>query len=135
MATMRPHCVSGDRSRNRECAGADQPGCDVRKRTRCPQDDAEAVRWYRLAAEQGDAAAQVNLGVDVLKTDGVSPRDDAEAVRWYRLAAEQGDANAQYSLGSMYENGRGVPQDDAEAVRWYRLAAEQGNAYAQANLG
>ena len=27
-----------------------------------PQDDAEAVRWYRLAAEQGIAAAQYNLG-------------------------------------------------------------------------
>ena len=28
-----------------------------------PQDDAEAVRWYRLAAEQGHASAQYNLGV------------------------------------------------------------------------
>jgi uncharacterized protein len=28
-----------------------------------PQDDAQAVAWYRKAAEQGYAAAQVNLGV------------------------------------------------------------------------
>ena len=28
-----------------------------------PEDDAEAVRWYRLAADQGDASAQYNLGV------------------------------------------------------------------------
>ena len=28
-----------------------------------PQDDAEAVRWYRLAAEQGHAVAQFVLGV------------------------------------------------------------------------
>jgi len=28
-----------------------------------PQDYAEAVKWYRLAAEQGYAAAQFNLGV------------------------------------------------------------------------
>ncbi len=28
-----------------------------------PQDDAEAVRWSRLAAEQGDAWAQYHLGV------------------------------------------------------------------------
>ena len=27
-----------------------------------PQDDAEAVRWYRLAVVQGDADAQFNLG-------------------------------------------------------------------------
>ncbi len=28
-----------------------------------PQDYAEAVKWYRLAAEQGYAYAQYNLGV------------------------------------------------------------------------
>jgi TPR repeat protein len=28
-----------------------------------PQDHAEAVRWYRLAAEQGNAFAQFRLGV------------------------------------------------------------------------
>ena len=27
------------------------------------QSDAEAVKWYRLAADQGDAYAQNNLGV------------------------------------------------------------------------
>jgi uncharacterized protein len=28
-----------------------------------PEDDAEAVKWYRKAAEQGLAGAQFNLGV------------------------------------------------------------------------
>lgn len=28
-----------------------------------PQDHAEAARWYRKAAEQGDPDAQFNLGV------------------------------------------------------------------------
>ena len=27
-----------------------------------PKDEFEAVRWFRLAADQGDASAQVNLG-------------------------------------------------------------------------
>jgi TPR repeat protein len=27
-----------------------------------PEDDAEAVKWYRLAAEKGHADAQTNLG-------------------------------------------------------------------------
>jgi len=27
-----------------------------------PEDDAEAARWFRLAAEQGNALAQYNLG-------------------------------------------------------------------------
>ena len=81
------------------------------------EDAAEAVRWYRLSAEQGDARAQYNLGSMYLDGRGVA-QDDAEAVRWYRLSAEQGDAQALYALGWAYLNGRGVAQDDAEAVRW-----------------
>ena len=27
-----------------------------------PQDDVQAVKWYRLAADQGNASAQYNLG-------------------------------------------------------------------------
>ena len=36
-----------------------------------PQDDAEAVRWYWLAADQGDAGAQYNLGVSYANGEGV----------------------------------------------------------------
>ncbi len=81
-----------------------------------PEDDAEAVRWYRLGTEQGNAAAQLNLGLMYDNGEGV-PEDDAEAVRWFRLAAEQGYAAAQLNLGVMYDDGEGVPKDDAEAVR------------------
>ena len=50
------------------------------------RDDAEAVRWYRKAAEQGHARAQWNLG-DMYEHGGLGvARDDAEAVRWYRKA-------------------------------------------------
>ena len=66
-----------------------------------PEDDAEAVRWYRLAADQGHAGAQYNLGVMYASGRGVV-EDDAEAARWYRLAADQGHAYAQNSLGAMY---------------------------------
>jgi TPR repeat protein len=55
------------------------------------EDDAEAVKWYRLAADQGDADDQYNLGVMYDNGDGV-PENDAEAARWFRLAADQGDA-------------------------------------------
>ena len=98
------------------------------------EDDEEAVRWYRLAAEQGYASAQHNLGLMYADGDGV-PEDDEEAIWWYRLAAEQGYPSAQYNLGLMYADGEGVPEDDEEAVWWYRLAAEQGFAPAQFNLG
>ena len=99
------------------------------------EDDAEAVRWYRLAAEQGDADAQFYLGVMYASGDGV-PEDDAEAVKWYRRAAEQGEkAEAQLSLGFMNYLGEGVPKNNAEAGKWFRLSAEQGLAEAQLGLG
>ena len=89
-----------------------------------PQNDAEAVRWYRLAAEQGHAGAQGLLGVMYADGRGV-PQDNAEAARWFRLAAEQGHASAQGLLGAMYSDGRGVPQDDETAHVWLNLAASR----------
>ena len=69
------------------------------------EDDAEAVRWYRLAADQGLADAQYNLGWMYADGEGV-PEDDAEAARWFRLAADQGLAGAQNNLGLMYADVR-----------------------------
>ena len=71
--------------------------------------DAEAARWYRLAAEQGQAAAQSRLG-DFYQFGYGVPRDYAEAVRWHRAAAEQGGAVAQFNLGVRYARGHGVPR-------------------------
>ena len=99
-----------------------------------PQDDAQAVVWYRQAADQGDADAQNNLGVMYRNGQGV-PQDYSQAMAWYRQAADQGYAEAQYNLGLMYANGQGVPRDLTQALAWYRQAADQGDAYAQYNLG
>jgi TPR repeat protein len=98
------------------------------------EDHAEAVRFYRLAAEQGHAAAQFSLGAMIFNGEGVA-QDHAEAVRLYRLAAQQGHAGAQVILGAVFYHGDGVAQDYTEAVRFYRLAAELGDAAAQFSLG
>jgi TPR repeat protein len=98
------------------------------------RDYAEAMKWVRKAAEQGDKNAQYFLGMMYHKGEGV-PLDYTEAAKWYRKAAEQGDAVAQLNLGWSYHNGEGVTRDYAEAVKWYSKAAEQGNAVAQNNLG
>ena len=90
-----------------------------------PQDDKEAVKWFRKVAEQGNAKAQSNLGVMYDTGQGV-PQDYKEAVKWYRKAAEQGDAPAQYNLGLMYEYGQGVPKDDVNAYAWYNVGSANG---------
>jgi hypothetical protein len=47
------------------------------------RDDAEAVRLYRLAAEQGHTQAQYHLGNMFEHGHGVA-QDAAEAIRWHR---------------------------------------------------
>jgi TonB family protein len=98
------------------------------------KDDAEAVRWYRKAAELGEMRAMTNLGVMLATGSGVA-KDEVEAVRWFRKAAEAGNALGMKNLGVAYENGQGVSKDDAEAVRWYRKAAELGEMRAMTSLG
>ena len=88
------------------------------------------MRWYRLAAEQGDSSAQLDLGFMYGNGEGVL-KDAAEAVRWYRLAAEQGNAIAQYNLGVMYGNSAGVLKDSVLAHMWFNIAGANGEEEAR----
>ena len=70
-----------------------------------PQNLPEAQRLYGLAATQGDADAQCNLGL--MHADGQGGRKDLpEARRLFGLAAAQGFACAQYNLGLMHADGQ-----------------------------
>ena len=62
------------------------------------KDYVTAAKLYRISADQGDALAQVSLGVMYDNGQGVTI-DYKKAVKWYRLSADQGDANAQFNLG------------------------------------
>ncbi len=95
-------------------------------------DYATALRLWRPLAEQGNAEAQVGLGLLYLNGWGV-PRDYAAAVAWYRKGAEQGAAKAQNNLGLLYTHGVGVPRDFVQAHMWFTLSAAQGNADATKN--
>ena len=64
----------------------------------------EAVKWYRMAAENGHVKAQYNLGVIYYKGQGIE-QDYNEAIKWYRKAAEQGYTQSQTILGLMYSKG------------------------------
>jgi TPR repeat protein len=57
------------------------------------QDYAEAVKWYRLAAQQGDASAQYNLGLMYARGEGVV-QDYVKGHSWFNLGAASGNANA-----------------------------------------
>ena len=59
------------------------------------QDDAQALRWQRLAAEQGHTLARRNLGVMYHDGIGMPERNIVQAYAWLTLAAAtqtEGDA-------------------------------------------
>ena len=58
------------------------------------------MKWYRLAAEQGVAEAQFNLGVCYYFGEGVA-KNKATAIRWWKKAAAQGNSDAQDNLRNL----------------------------------
>ena len=86
-----------------------------------PQDYAEAARWYRLAAEQGQASDQTNLGLLYFNGQGV-PRDVTTAYKWFNLASSnssvQGGKNRDMIAAKM------TPTDISEAQRRARVCME-----------
>ncbi len=56
------------------------------------QDYKEAVKWYRLSAEQGIAQAQYTLGVMYVIGKGV-PQDYVLAHMWFNLSSSNGVKN------------------------------------------
>ena len=81
------------------------------------RNDVEAVKWLRLASDQGKAEAAYRLAFIF---QGGNP---VEAARWYRLAVDHGHTGAMVNLGYLYREDRGVEKNPAEAVRLFKTAA------------
>jgi len=64
------------------------------------KDYAEALAWFRKAAERGHPQAQFNLGNMYLKGQGVKP-DRVEAKKWFTKAADRGHKGSRKALDSM----------------------------------
>jgi len=56
-----------------------------------PEDYKTAMKWYRLAAEQGNASAQTNLGNAYGMGKGVI-QDNVYAHMWLNIAASSGES-------------------------------------------
>jgi uncharacterized protein len=64
------------------------------------KDFAEAERWYRQAAEQGDPFAQASLAILYRFGKGV-PQDYVQAFMWFHLAASQTTGGDQESIAEL----------------------------------
>ena len=105
-----------------------------RGRTGLPEDNSQAVKCFRKAAEQGHASGQFSLGFMLYHHHEGIQTDYSEAAQWFRKAAEQGHARACFKIGWMYGHDGAVPEDKDKAAKWFLKGAEQGHAKSQVRL-
>ncbi len=87
----------------------------------------DALRWAKLAGEQGDAWSQ-NLVGTLLQFGPDVEIDVPAAAEWYLKAAKQGNPKAQSSYGRLLASGKDVRRDLEEAYFWIKLSAMSGEA-------
>ena len=89
------------------------------------EDEKEAVKWYRAAADLGLAEAQHRLFM--CYRDGIGcERNRTNAAKWCRKAAEAGLDEAMYDMGLLYLSGIGVRANAKSAYKWFHRSAELG---------
>jgi hypothetical protein len=100
----------------------------------------QGVLWYKKAAEQGYAPADVALGDAYMRGSGVDINHQ-QALLWYKKAADQGYARGESRLGGMYD-GYSCPEDCPDiktdytkAFELYKKAADQWDLDALQRLG
>lgn len=85
---------------------------------------ADAARYYRLAADEGFAGAQNNLGDMYEEGEGV-PANGKFAVYWYTRAAERGEPTAYLSLSTFLSKDTNDEYVLIEALKFALLAAQR----------
>ena len=89
-------------------------------------DYAQAVAWYRKAADAGYPPAEYAMGLMTAVGHGVV-RDEKAANDWFRRAADHGFAEAQVTFAGNLLTGTGTPDgkpDKVEALKWLQLGAD-----------
>jgi TPR repeat protein len=81
---------------------------------------AEALRWYKRSARQGEERAMFSLG-QIAYWDG----DYSEALLWWNRAAKRGHHRSDFWIGKLYWRGQGVPEDRQKANQYFARAAEE----------
>ena len=90
---------------------------------------AEAVKHYTLAANNGHADAQCNLGI-IYSQGGYGIEADQDAAKtWFEKAASLGNSESQYRIGNLCS-----PAEAARALDWYERAVRQNHTAAKNRL-
>lgn len=95
------------------------------------RDDAEAYKWYRMAADKGNAFAMNAIGEMTEKGKGIA-HNDGEACKWYEKAADAGNPDAIIPTARCYDLGKTGKPDKAAAAKWFAKASLMGLPEAEA---
>jgi TPR repeat protein len=93
-----------------------------------------ASKWYRQAAELGDAQSQYNVAIMYFAGVGVE-EDVLTAINWIKKSAEGGSAEAEYDLAAFILGGELVEESPREAYHWLVKSMLQGHDGAALQLG
>lgn len=127
------------------------PAADLEMLSRCAQallltadpNSRLIERYLKLAAEGGDSAAQISLGLWIARMDASGNRVGAipgvahykKAIRWLAMAGEQGLPAAWYAMSRIYLKPEFSRRSVSEARRHLEMAAMAGHVRAQLELG
>lgn len=109
-----------------------------------PEDEKEAERWFKLAADKGDARGkELHHQLEGVWDREKKKKIDVEAaeqarnvkIASLRAKAEVGDAQSQVDLAIALVAGKDQKDHIAEAIQWLNKAADQGEVRAMTELG
>ena len=90
----------------------------------------EAIKWYTLSAEQGNADGQFSLATIYEKDNDIET-----ANKWYKKAVRNKQPYAMCKLANNYRLGKGIEENHAKALELYKESADLGLPEAQCALG
>lgn len=94
----------------------------------------DAVKYFEVASNQGDAKGIYHLALCYKKGEGVV-KDEKKAFQLFLTASDMGDGDAQFQLAECYYFGEGTKMDRERAFELYLRNANLGQKEAQFMVG
>jgi len=99
-----------------------------------PNKPRDELDWLSRLANNGDAGAQLQLGLAYRDGRyGLTP-DPKTGLYWLQKSAAGGNAYAEDAIGSAYSKGQGIGRDMKQAEQWWRKAIKDGDRDARMHL-
>lgn len=84
----------------------------------------EALKWYKMAADEGITDAQLRYALGLVEINGESKID--EILHYMTLAVEAGNESAMFHLGDIYYHGKlGMKKNKEKRNELIKLAASK----------